>query len=388
MGSIDRYIFRTTFGAFLVVLFSLTSVIWITQALRDIDLMTSRGQTIIVFLGITGLIIPMLILVIAPIALMIAVVHVLGKLSNDSELIVMNSAGMSPWLLFRPFFVMAVLVSLIVAVIGAWLGPFGLKTLHAWATEVRADLVTNIVQPGRFNAFERGLTFHIRERQTNGLLLGIFVDDRRSPKEHATYLAEFGTILKDERGTFLLLENGSVQRLEISDKERDPAVVHFDRYAFDLSQAPSTNQSTRNSARDRYIWDLIWPEPNDPIYKAQPGHFRTEMHDRFFAPLYPLCFVILTYAYLGPPRTTRQGRALSLVGAIVVVSAVRLLGFAATVLSLRYPITLALQYCVVLVASVWGLWAIGRGLIIEPPSWLLHAITAISERLPRRAAAT
>ena len=35
MGSISRYIFRTTFGAFLVVLVSLTAVIWVTQALRD-----------------------------------------------------------------------------------------------------------------------------------------------------------------------------------------------------------------------------------------------------------------------------------------------------------------------------------------------------------------
>ena len=43
MGSISRYIFRTTFGAFLVVLVSLTAVIWVTQALHDIDLMTSQG---------------------------------------------------------------------------------------------------------------------------------------------------------------------------------------------------------------------------------------------------------------------------------------------------------------------------------------------------------
>ena len=103
MGSIGRYIFRTTFGAFLVVLVSLTAVIWVTQALRDIDLMTNQGQTILVFVGITGLIIPLLILVIAPIALVIAVAHMLNKLGTDSEIIVMNAAGMSPWRLFRPF---------------------------------------------------------------------------------------------------------------------------------------------------------------------------------------------------------------------------------------------------------------------------------------------
>ena len=63
IASIDRYVFRTCFGAFLLVLISLTAVIWLTHALRDIDLITSQGQTILVFVGITGLIVPLLVLV-------------------------------------------------------------------------------------------------------------------------------------------------------------------------------------------------------------------------------------------------------------------------------------------------------------------------------------
>ena len=84
MGSIDRYIFRTTLASFAVVLVSLTGVIWITQALRGIDLMTSQGQTILTFLGITSLVIPALVLIISPIALMIAISHTLNKLATDS----------------------------------------------------------------------------------------------------------------------------------------------------------------------------------------------------------------------------------------------------------------------------------------------------------------
>ena len=103
MGSIGRYIFRTTFGAFLLVLVSLTGAIWMTQALRDIDLMTNQGQTVLVFVGITSLIIPHLVLVIAPVALVVAVAHILNKLATNSEIIVMNGAGMSPWRLLQPF---------------------------------------------------------------------------------------------------------------------------------------------------------------------------------------------------------------------------------------------------------------------------------------------
>src|SRR5712671_5519792 len=84
MGSIDKYIFRTTLASFALVLVSLTGVIWITQALRGIDLMTSQGQTIITFLGVTSLVIPALVLIISPIALMIAISHTLNKLATDS----------------------------------------------------------------------------------------------------------------------------------------------------------------------------------------------------------------------------------------------------------------------------------------------------------------
>jgi lipopolysaccharide export system permease protein len=255
MGALGRYIFRTTFGAFVLVLVSLTTVIWITQALRDIDVVTSQGQTILVFLGMTSLVIPQLVMIIAPIALMIAAAHVLNKLSTDSEIIVMNAAGMPPWRLFSGFLTVTLLVSALVAVVSAYVAPKSLRELRRMAAEIRADLVANIVQPGRFTSLERGLTFHIRERRADGLLLGIFVDDRRDPKEQATFLAEKGEILQNERGTFLILDTGSVQRHPAED--RDPTIVLFDRYAFDLSRFTGGAQAPTLSVRERYLWELV-----------------------------------------------------------------------------------------------------------------------------------
>jgi lipopolysaccharide export system permease protein len=284
MGSINEYILRTTLGAFLIVLVSLTAVIWVTQALRDIDIMTSQGQTILVFVGITGLIIPLLVLVIAPIALLIAVAHVLNKLSNDSEIIVMNAAGMSPWVLFRAFMAAALVVSLLVGAISAYFAPKGLRMLRDWLTEVRANVVSSIVQPGRFTTIENGVTIHIRERRPNGQLAGIFLDDRRNPNERITVLSEIGELLDNESGTYLVLQKGIVQRQETG--QRDPAMVVFDRYAFDLSQFAGGAQSAKYSIRERYLWQLLFPDPKDQFYVEQPGQFRAELHDRLMAPLY------------------------------------------------------------------------------------------------------
>jgi lipopolysaccharide export system permease protein len=385
MGSIGRYIFRTTLGAFLVTCASVTALMWITQALRDIDLMTNQGQSIFVFIGITSLIIPLLVLIIAPLALMIAVAHVLNKLGNDSELIVMNAAGMRPWVLFRPFLAAGVVVSLLVAAISIYVSPWGLRQLRHGITEVRADLVANFVQPGRFTKIEAKLTLHIRERRPNGQLLGILIDDQRNPKERATIIAEQGDIVKSNRGLFLVLENGSVQRHETG--QRDPTVVLFDSYGFDLSSLTSGAQDIKYSVRERYLWELYDPTRTDKLFADQPGQIRAEFHDRITAPLYPLAFVVLTYAYLGAPRTTRQSRTLSLLGAIGVTTALRAIGFIGMIAGVHTPVALLLPYLALGASFVLGYFAISRGMIIEPPAFVTNAISALTERIAQRTGA-
>ncbi len=382
MGSISRYIFRTTLGAFLVVLVSLTAVIWVTQALRDIDIITNQGQSILVFIGITGLLIPLLILIIAPIALLIAVAHVLNKMANDSEIIVMNAAGMSPWILFRAFMAAALVVSMLVSVISVYFAPKGLRMLRDWVTEVRANVVSNIVQPGRFTTIENGVTIHIRERRPNGQLAGIFRDDRRNPNERITVLSEIGELLDNSSGTYLVLQKGIVQRHEVG--QRDPAMVVFDRYAFDLSQFAGGPQAVKYSIRERYLWQLLFPDPNDPFYIEQPAQFRAELHDRLLAPFYPLAFVVIAYAYLGTPRTTRQSRTLSMLGAIGGVGLLRLIGFASAIFGAAIPWMLSLQYLALAAASALGLYVIRRGLILEPPSFITDWLAAITERISQR----
>jgi lipopolysaccharide export system permease protein len=384
MGSISRYIFRTTFGAFLVILVSLTAVIWVTQALHDIDLITSQGQSILVFIGITGLIIPLLVLVIAPIALLIAVAHTLNKMSTDSEIIVMNAAGASPWLLFRAFLSVAVVVSLLVTVISAYFAPKGLRMLGDWLTEVRADVVANLVQPGRFVTIENGVTMRIRERRNNGQLAGIFLDDQRDPAQRVTMIADVGDLLDNAKGTFLILQNGMVQRFEA--KQRDPTMVVFDRYAFDLSQFAPGPQAVKYSIRERYLWQLLFPDPKDQLYVEQPKQFRAELHDRLIAPVYPLAFAVIAFAYLGAPRTNRQSRTISMLGAVGGVAVLRLTGFVSTVFGATMPWMLSLQYVALAIAFASGLFVIGRGVIIEPPAFIADWLAALAERVTRRVA--
>jgi len=379
MGSIDRYILRTTLTSFALVLISLTGVIWITQALRGIDLMTSQGQTILTFLGFTGLVIPALALIIAPIALMIAMSHTLNKLATDSEIIVMNAAGFAPLQMLRPFFYATFIVAVMVAFIAAYLAPDGMRRLKRWDAEITADVLTNVLQPGRFAQLDQNLTIRIRERQPGGRLVGIFVDDRRDPKERITIIADYGTVLNNERGSFLVLKDGNLERFEAG--KHDPALVAFESYAFDMSKFSNQGRDVTLGIHELYLWELVSPSPTDPVFRQMAGQFRAEMHDRFIAPLYPFAFAALTFAFLGAPRTTRQSRNFSVASAILSVLALRMAGYACSVTAAKSTVAPIIQYLLLSLAIGASLFVIVRSVVLEPPASLTEAINRSNARI-------
>lgn len=358
MGTLDRYIFRTSFNGFLVVLISLTAVIWVTQILRQIDLITSQGQTMLAFFSITSLIIPGLMLVLAPIALLIAVLHTMVRYNNDSELVVMSAAGISPRRLFRPFLAVTTVVSIFVLLLSAYVAPMLYRELAVQITKVRTDLIANIVRPGVFTPIEQGLTFHIREKRSDSQFGGILIDDSRNPNERITVLAERGNIVQNGRGTFLVMSDGWVQRRRAVD--RDPNLVKFEHYAFDLSPY-AAGGNVAYGLREKYLWELLFPDPDDRLLKTAAGQFRAETHDRLMAPIYPFAFVVIAFVALCTPRTTRQGGLVSIVFAGGAVFALRIFGFLCTAMGQNVPVMLYAIYPVAALAIGLGGLAIYNG---------------------------
>ena len=141
MIQIERYLLRTATTAAVSGLVVLTGVVWVTQALRQIDLITSKGQTILIFLMITGLALPSLVAIIAPVALFAGILYTLNKLNGDSELVVMAASGVSPLRLLRP---MALLSALVFAVVADALYP-------GFALEFRGDRESDDLRSRRFH---------------------------------------------------------------------------------------------------------------------------------------------------------------------------------------------------------------------------------------------
>jgi lipopolysaccharide export system permease protein len=358
MGLIERYILRNAAIAFAACLVALTLIIWITEILKQMDLLTGKGQTILMFFTVTLLSLPALVTVIAPVAVFVATLYALNKLNGDSELIVMSAAGVPPGRLLRPFLLLGICVVGLVFWMTVWLMPDSFAGLRDLLTKIRTDFVANIVKEGQFTTLDQGITFHYRERSGQALL-GIFLQDRREPGKTVIYLAERGQTSEIDGQSYLVLEKGSVQRQ--TPNSRDSSIVAFERYAVDLSAFGQDGSNVVYKPRERSTSALLFPDKNEPYYRLQESRFRAELHDRLSAPLYPLAFMLIAFAALGDARTTRQGRGAAIAVAIAIMGLTRILGFAASGAVVRNPAAIYAVYGVPLVTIFASLLFIMAG---------------------------
>lgn len=382
MSLIDRYNLKQLTIALLTSLGVLTTLIWLTQALRDFDLMTKQGQALRNFLFGTSLALPSLIVIVAPIAFFISVVWTLNRLNGDSELVVMTGGGVSPARLSRPFVIMALLVAGAVGVLAIHIQPTTARLLRNWLIQAGADTLAKIAE-GRF-VTKGGVTLHVRERQPNGVMLGLFI---QAPVDNQiyTYVAEQGQIVKADNTLYLIMEKGFAQHQQ--EGTADPVIVSFESYAFDLSKTMGEPEVTVLKPRERSLSELLYPNPTDPQYKASPGKFRAELVDRLTAPLYPVVFMFVALAALGQARTTRQGRGVAIAGAIGAVLLIRVSGFAAQILSARSPAGVILAFAIPLLASLVSIVILAGWIKPHVPQWLTRWGSDLQARMSRMAGA-
>lgn len=332
MDVFGRYVFRQIAASFLLIIVSLTLIVWLTLALRELNLLTSQGQGILLFLQMTALALPNTMALIAPNALLIACLFVFDRLNGDSELIIMSASGAPVWRFATPLLAFATILAAVLLVMAVYIQPLSQRTLRALITQVRTDLISQVLQPGRFSSPESGLTFHIRDRAPNNDLLGLLVHDERDKTQTVSYLAKRGRIVTNDDGAFLVMTDGQIHRRLANQKNgaAEVGIGEFKEYIFNLSQFQPQSTVSEYRPSERYIPELVNPAPDDSYAKSFPGQLRSELHERFSSVLYPFVYVSVVLAFLGQARTIRENRWKALVTAFVVSIVVRFGGLAAT----------------------------------------------------------
>jgi len=363
MKEITRYVLRQLIETTLFVTLALTGVVWLSQSLRFVDLIINRGLSFFTFVYLTFLLLPSFLAVILPVALFCAVVYTYHRLTVDSEIVVLRSAGLSDFALMKPALIMAGLVVALSYTITLYLQPAGFREFKDRQFVIRADFSRILLRDGSFNNLGDGLTVYIRERLANGEVLGILVHDNRDRAAPVTMMAERGVLLNSPDGPFLSLFKGNRQEMN---KDRGKlSLLYFDRHNVDLSDLIDAQGPRWREPRERYLNELF-REPKDEGERVYRHELRGEGHARLVSPLYSLVMTLIALVSLLGGEFNRRGRAGRLIVTGVIAVAFQGLALGLAYAIVKMPLLTPLPYANVVVWTVAALYLL---LYRNKPRW-------------------
>jgi lipopolysaccharide export system permease protein len=378
MKVVERYIMRRAFVVFLAALVWTLAIVWTTQVLAKIDLVTDSGQSSLTFFEVAALILPSIIPIVVPFALVVAVAQTLSVMNSDSELAVVNASGASRWTIVRPIMLLALAASVFSFAVDNGIDPYARQKNRALVAESRADLLSLIIQEGTFRKIEDGLFLQIGERLPDNRLGGIFVADSREEGVNLVYYAKTGSIVERDGEKVLMMNDGVIHRKTVSG---DLSVIRFTSYAFDMSAFMSAANQVTLLPKDQTTQYLLNPSPNDKNYQQNPQEYRAEVDQRFSEWTYSMVFALIALAVAGDARSHREARVNPLITAIGISLFVRWLGFFAASKADEVPQYAYMVYGVPIVASAVAIWFIVSNRTMELPVAWADWMTNLAGRL-------
>lgn len=303
---------------------SITLLSLTTQILIRVDILTTSSNAITTFVKLAISLIPEVVLVIAPFALLVGIGRILVHMNDDSELVVLEAAGASSLSLAKPVLMFSLLVGLFMLFTANIAGPRAKIALHATISDAKADILSLALSSGSFRQIEDGLYIQIAEALPGGVMGGIFVSDQRDPDIELIYYAKTGGIRKTEGGDLLLMQDGEIHRAEQG--SRQVSIVKFQSYALDLSLFIPAAANGIKRPNELYLNELLYPDPESSVYKQSKQFFAIELHTRLVTWLYPICFGVVMVAFLARARTHRHENLSQICAALIVCLMVRIAG--------------------------------------------------------------
>ncbi len=332
---------------------ALVCVMWLTQSLRFVEMIVSKGLSVLGFLKLTSLLMPGFLVIIMPISLFAVVLFTYNKLNADRELVVMRAVGLSHWALARPALILATASTIMGFALSLWIIPRTMAAFHEMQWNIRNDISGVLLQEGVFNRFGDGVMIYVRSRSPDGELLGLLVHDRRNPEKPITLMAERGALVYTSTGPRVLMVNGNRQQLDRNSGKL--SLLYFDSYTVDFATATGSNQPRARDAREMPLSELLHAS------EAQlgPSEYRkakVELHQRFSSPFYNLGFAFIALASLVPASFNRRGQAGRILTAVALMVGAQALALGTSNLSTANLAFTPTMYISALLPSCAGAW--------------------------------
>ncbi len=312
--TLDRYVYKEMGPPCLIGVGVFTFFLVIDRIYQLTDLVITKHVPFALVLPLLIYMLPAFLALTLPIALLVAVLLVCGRLAGDLEVAALKASGVSPLRLFRPFLAVAIIVTLLISWLTLVVGPWSSGAFQRQLFRIFQSRASTGVKERTFSATFSQFVIYVDEISASQVRLkGLLVSDERSPELSRIIVAREGRLLSDEatRRITLRFLDGSISESDVGDQRRFRQ-TYFTLYDMTLPVDSPLAAAAREEKPEKQLALRELVAEGESLRRAGQIYapYYVELHKRFALPVAALVFTLMAFP-LGI-RAQRGGRAVAL----------------------------------------------------------------------------
>ena len=290
-NKLGYYFIREFLKNYLSILFAFGLIIWITQAVRLLDLISEDGNSISIYLLYILSTLPKIISRIFIIVFFISLIVTISRFENFNELRAIWFSGLDKKKFINYLVKYSILLTLLIILIRLFVVPYFSNYSRYLLLNSEVGSIAPLIKQNNFNNPLKELTVYVgKKNQINEIEeIVLFEDNEEKTK---TIIAKSGVIVKENNKNLLVLVDGSIQE---KNKNGKISILDFDKITLDLNQY---NKKTGDHYKfnEMFSFELIQKLINDSDIRKKD--IINELSYRVIIPLFIPSLVILGFCLI------------------------------------------------------------------------------------------
>ena len=275
-NKLNNYIFKEVIKSYLLVLFSLSLLIWIAQAAKYLNLITDSGLSIKIYVFYVILIFPKIFSQLMILSILISLFLTILKLQDNKEIEIYWLSGMSK----MKFNFLILKISFLPTFLALFFYLYLVPLTNLESREILAksefSMVNSLVKKKNFNSNLKNLTIFVNENDNKGNLEKIYIFENLK-----TIISKKGRVLNINGKNYLELIDGFIHE-KVSNNNIE--IIKFQKTLFDFTKYQVDIVRTPKIQEIKTL--TLIKNLKETDNKKENFNLLYELHKRFFKPLF------------------------------------------------------------------------------------------------------
>ena len=289
---------------FITIMFSISLIVWIIQAVNYLDFVIEDGHGLEIYFKYTLLNLPKIISKLMPLIFFIAIFYTINKYEDNNELKIFWISGIDKKNFIHKVIKYSTIFLILQFLLNSLIVPFTQNKARTYIQKSNIDFFPSLINEKKFIDTVEKLTIYIDKKDNNNEYKNIFLKDEKENKIKIIY-ASSGKLNNNQDGRYLTLFDGKI----IDINNNNISSFDFSSTVFDLSKY-LTKSIIDFKIQEKNTFDLIDCSINFHLLNNQSYYdqnncnkdsekmTKEELFKRLFKPLYyftlslSVCFLL------------------------------------------------------------------------------------------------